>query len=71
METNKNLSLSMIIEKKQIKNELCIPKMTPSIWIPAKNIKKCFDCKKNFSMWTRKHHCRICGRIFCNNCCCS
>ena len=69
METNKNLSLSMIIEKKQIKNELCIPKMTPAIWIPGKNIKKCFDCKKDFSIWKRKHHCRICGRIFCSNCC--
>ena len=34
-----------------------------------KNIRKCFECKTEFSMWNRKHHCRICGRIFCSNCC--
>ena len=64
-----DLSLSMMIEKKQIKNDLCIPKMTPAIWIPGKNIKTCFECKTEFSMWNRKHHCRICGRIFCSTCC--
>ena len=69
MEQQKNLSLSIMIEKKKIKNELCIPKMTPAIWIPGKNIKKCFQCKSDFTYWNRKHHCRICGRIFCSNCC--
>ena len=36
---------------------------------PSKNIKCCFSCKKEFSMWNLKHHCRICGRIFCSDCC--
>ncbi len=28
----------------------------------------CYKCGVNFSMMTRKHHCRACGRIFCYYC---
>ncbi len=41
---------------------------TPNIWIPAKNIKKCFFCNTLFTLMIRKHHCRLCGRVFCYNC---
>lgn len=65
--TNK-LSMSIMFENRKISNEISIPKTTPSIWIPSKNISKCFKCKSEFSIWKRKHHCRICGRIFCSYC---
>lgn len=29
----------------------------------------CLDCKREFSWMVRRHHCRICGRIFCYYCC--
>ncbi|XP_065740990.1 FYVE and coiled-coil domain-containing protein 1 isoform X2 [Phocoena phocoena] len=29
----------------------------------------CFDCKREFSWMVRRHHCRICGHIFCYYCC--
>ncbi|XP_052042815.1 FYVE and coiled-coil domain-containing protein 1 [Apodemus sylvaticus] len=29
----------------------------------------CHDCKREFSWIVRRHHCRICGRIFCYYCC--
>ncbi|KAF6312841.1 FYVE and coiled-coil domain autophagy adaptor 1 [Rhinolophus ferrumequinum] len=29
----------------------------------------CSDCKREFSWMVRRHHCRICGRIFCYYCC--
>jgi 1-phosphatidylinositol-3-phosphate 5-kinase len=32
------------------------------------NCKECYDCKSPFSTWRRKHHCRICGQIFCSRC---
>ena len=49
-------------------NPINIPSRKPNIWIPNDKIKKCFKCKVEFGLLTRKHHCRICGRIFCSNC---
>ncbi len=38
-------------------------------WMPDKACKDCSDCGVKFSLFIRRHHCRICGRIYCNNCC--
>ncbi|XP_021062342.1 FYVE and coiled-coil domain-containing protein 1 [Mus pahari] len=32
-------------------------------------VNHCLDCKREFSWIVRRHHCRICGRIFCYYCC--
>ena len=40
----------------------------PFIWIPDENVEKCSECKVDFSMFNRKHHCRHCGNIFCYKC---
>ena len=37
-------------------------------WMKDENCKECFSCGKNFNTFRRKHHCRLCGQIFCNNC---
>lgn len=68
MNTPQNLSMSIMFENRKISNEISIPKTTPSIWIPSRNISKCYTCKEKFSLLKRKHHCRICGRIFCSYC---
>ncbi|KRZ29631.1 Hepatocyte growth factor-regulated tyrosine kinase substrate [Trichinella pseudospiralis] len=34
-------------------------------WVDADH---CFRCKVQFSLITRKHHCRNCGQIFCDKC---
>jgi len=39
------------------------------MWVPDKLINNCTKCKKQFSTMLRKHHCRLCGLIFCNECC--
>ncbi|KAI0308083.1 hypothetical protein B0F90DRAFT_1621379 [Multifurca ochricompacta] len=37
-------------------------------WMDDKTCKECYDCKSVFTAWRRKHHCRICGQIFCSRC---
>ncbi|KAK3841577.1 MAG: hypothetical protein J3R72DRAFT_153557 [Linnemannia gamsii] len=32
------------------------------------NAKECFGCSASFFVFRRKHHCRICGHIFCSKC---
>lgn len=47
---------------------IAIPRRTPATWTPDDRVTQCFGCRKEFSMWVRKHHCRVCGRIFCHEC---
>ena len=37
-------------------------------WIDDNLVTRCYQCGIVFGMFTRKHHCRNCGRIFCHNC---
>ncbi|ORY28463.1 hypothetical protein BCR39DRAFT_534797 [Naematelia encephala] len=37
-------------------------------WMADEHCKECYDCKSLFTAWRRKHHCRICGQIFCSRC---
>ncbi|KAF9486525.1 hypothetical protein BDN70DRAFT_870095 [Pholiota conissans] len=37
-------------------------------WMDDENCKECYDCASEFTTWRRKHHCRICGQIFCSRC---
>jgi len=37
-----------------------------NLWVPDKSVNQCFDCYKEFSIFLRKHHCRIWGHIFCH-----
>nr|XP_019045669.1 1-phosphatidylinositol-3-phosphate 5-kinase [Kwoniella bestiolae CBS 10118]OCF24599.1 1-phosphatidylinositol-3-phosphate 5-kinase [Kwoniella bestiolae CBS 10118] len=37
-------------------------------WMSDEACKECYDCKSVFTAWRRKHHCRICGQIFCSRC---
>lgn len=37
-------------------------------WLDDSSATKCRDCDRKFTTFLRKHHCRICGKIFCHNC---
>jgi len=41
---------------------------TPPPWIPDSQAKSCYACGSVFSILNRRHHCRHCGQIFCNDC---
>lgn len=38
-------------------------------WVDSNLINNCQLCSCQFGFLWRKHHCRICGGVFCSNCC--
>jgi len=41
---------------------------TRSHWKPDSEVKACAACQRPFTFINRRHHCRRCGDIFCNQC---
>lgn len=37
-------------------------------WVQDEDVKLCPNCAKIFNILHRKHHCRLCGAIMCNQC---
>jgi len=37
-------------------------------WERDHHVQNCRDCQRRFSFLLRRHHCRRCGRIFCDRC---
>eukprot|EP01138_Halocafeteria_seosinensis_P008176 gb/GECG01008356.1/.p1 GENE.gb/GECG01008356.1/~~gb/GECG01008356.1/.p1 ORF type:complete len:1576 (+),score=215.38 gb/GECG01008356.1/:1-4728(+) len=37
-------------------------------WLPDKNVQRCLICDEKFTFIRRKHHCRLCGGIYCYEC---
>ena len=77
----KNGILSRILNyiwwKKEEENDPKLPNYTKlnnleennKMWVPDDKAKICHNCQKEFnSIFIRKHHCRICGNIFCYDC---
>ncbi|KND01990.1 uncharacterized protein SPPG_02496 [Spizellomyces punctatus DAOM BR117] len=42
--------------------------ITKDYWMRDDKVKECYECKQPFTTFRRKHHCRICGQIFCHRC---
>ncbi|XP_051871690.1 FYVE and coiled-coil domain-containing protein 1 isoform X2 [Pristis pectinata] len=41
---------------------------TEARWLGDREVNYCLDCQSQFTWWLRRHHCRLCGRIFCYYC---
>ena len=37
-------------------------------WMPDKLCKLCYSCEVQFTVFRRRHHCRLCGQVFCSSC---
>lgn len=37
-------------------------------WMPDVLCKQCYACEAPFTIIRRRHHCRLCGQVFCNSC---
>eukprot|EP01065_Artemidia_motanka_P035117 TRINITY_DN43028_c0_g1_i1.p1 TRINITY_DN43028_c0_g1~~TRINITY_DN43028_c0_g1_i1.p1 ORF type:complete len:559 (+),score=155.64 TRINITY_DN43028_c0_g1_i1:71-1747(+) len=38
-------------------------------WLPDDLCERCHQCHRKFSITRRRHHCRQCGKVFCDRCC--
>jgi hypothetical protein len=41
--------------------------LMPPVWVPDELVSHC-PCSLQFTIIRRRHHCRNCGQIYCNNC---
>ncbi|CAF1114250.1 unnamed protein product, partial [Rotaria sordida] len=48
--------------------EMVADQVAPSYWVPNKYVTVCSGCKLHFGSEYSKHHCRICGHVFCDTC---
>ena len=42
--------------------------MAPTYWVANREAGSCCECQRRFSAGESKHHCRVCGGIFCGAC---
>eukprot|EP00743_Colponemidia_sp_Colp-15_P009157 GILK01009991.1.p1 GENE.GILK01009991.1~~GILK01009991.1.p1 ORF type:complete len:1198 (-),score=260.65 GILK01009991.1:77-3361(-) len=38
------------------------------VWVPDSLQNSCTNCHESFSLFRRKHHCRLCGQVVCSSC---
>lgn len=38
------------------------------VWVPDGEAAACTECQSQFTIFNRRHHCRLCGHIFCTQC---
>ncbi|KAH9818662.1 hypothetical protein DFH28DRAFT_958767, partial [Melampsora americana] len=38
------------------------------VWVPDNKVSRCMACQERFSLLRRRHHCRLCGCVFCSIC---
>ena len=50
------------------KKEEAVEAPQNKFWMPDRFCKVCYGCEEAFTMYRRRHHCRMCGQIFCNSC---
>ncbi|KZV25525.1 Phosphatidylinositol-4-phosphate 5-kinase family protein isoform 1 [Dorcoceras hygrometricum] len=42
--------------------------MSRDFWMPDQSCRVCYECDSQFNIFNRRHHCRLCGRVFCAKC---
>lgn len=63
-ETDGILATTKVEKEKKVSNDAG----SKEFWMPDQYCKYCYGCDEAFSIYKRRHHCRMCGQIFCNNC---
>ncbi|XP_065940327.1 1-phosphatidylinositol 3-phosphate 5-kinase isoform X5 [Magallana gigas] len=61
--------LSKILEKRNLNPQAYKDSDFKQYWMPDSSSRECYDCGDRFTTFRRRHHCRVCGQIFCSKCC--
>ncbi|KAI9291816.1 Dbl homology domain-containing protein [Neoconidiobolus thromboides FSU 785] len=62
------LDTNSIRQKKEIILPLVVKDYSAPVWIPDDQAIDCHCCKEEFTVFKRKHHCRLCGNVVCHTC---
>ncbi|KAK6131712.1 hypothetical protein DH2020_034509 [Rehmannia glutinosa] len=65
---NKKLSEIVDVVKSWIPRRTKPANMSKDFWMPDESCRVCYECDSQFTIFNRKHHCRLCGRVFCSRC---
>ncbi|KAK4428771.1 1-phosphatidylinositol-3-phosphate 5-kinase FAB1B [Sesamum alatum] len=65
---NKKLSEIVDVVKSWIPRRAEPAKMSRDFWMPDESCRVCYECDSQFTIFNRRHHCRLCGRVFCAKC---
>ncbi|XP_062584452.1 1-phosphatidylinositol 3-phosphate 5-kinase-like isoform X2 [Saccostrea cucullata] len=61
--------LSKILEGRNVTPQAYKDSDFKQYWMPDSSSRECYDCGDRFTTFRRRHHCRVCGQIFCSRCC--
>ncbi|CAF1662574.1 unnamed protein product, partial [Adineta ricciae] len=59
---------SCLVAPKKMLTEMVADQIAPTYWASNKDVHECSSCKLQFGLEYSKHHCRVCGYIFCDTC---
>ncbi|KAL3363077.1 hypothetical protein AABB24_012403 [Solanum stoloniferum] len=71
MDTPENKKLSEIVDvvkswmPRKIEAQVSVSR---DFWMPDQSCRVCYECDSQFTVFNRRHHCRLCGRVFCAKC---
>ncbi|KAI4344664.1 hypothetical protein L6164_011863 [Bauhinia variegata] len=65
---DKTLSELVEVVKSWIPRRVEPPNVSRDFWMPDQSCRVCYECDSQFTIFNRRHHCRICGRVFCAKC---
>lgn len=65
-----NLITSNVNEvmKNWTENQYVLPQINKLSWQADKDVSQCNKCSSEFTDTNRRHHCRACGKIYCDDC---
>ena len=67
-----SLSVSLLVtevsELETVLQEKEYAELNKEAWVPDADMSSCNLCDVGFSLFKRKHHCRLCGHIYCAEC---
>jgi len=55
-------------DREQASNALLGLRVNKDDWVADDHAKECTECGESFTFFFRRHHCRFCGRLLCENC---